>query len=240
MSYLKHGGEWSEEAKQRYAEARRQHKSVYDLFGDVINKVKNKIVKIIKVNNGQQKKVDDKKQQSSGHDSSKEQIERVKAMIRERALSAGPRQPQEEKKKGRKSSGKKTSSGSSGSGKKSSGSSSGKKSSGSSSSSSKTQEQKRLEREQEQKRKQQERDALKAQQNQIKMAKERYALEQKQKAEKEKIIDAKRLQDKRQGRYKIGDDDYYEKWYNNNYKVKHVDRENVYIPGKTGYSERFL
>ena len=40
---IHHGGKWSEEAKQRYREARRAGRSVYDMFGNVYNKANKQV-----------------------------------------------------------------------------------------------------------------------------------------------------------------------------------------------------
>ena len=46
---IHHGGKWSEEAKQRYREARRAGRSVYDMFGSLYNKANKQIT--LKANN---------------------------------------------------------------------------------------------------------------------------------------------------------------------------------------------
>lgn len=46
---IHHGGKWSEEAKQRYREARRAGRSVYDMFGNLYNKANKQIT--LKANN---------------------------------------------------------------------------------------------------------------------------------------------------------------------------------------------
>ena len=46
---IHHGGKWSEEAKQRYREARRAGRSVYDMFGNLYNKANKQVT--LKANN---------------------------------------------------------------------------------------------------------------------------------------------------------------------------------------------
>lgn len=41
---IHHGGKWSEEAKQRYREARRAGRSVYDMFGNLYNKANKQVI----------------------------------------------------------------------------------------------------------------------------------------------------------------------------------------------------
>lgn len=45
---IHHGGTWSEEAKRRYAEARKAKRSVYDMFGSVYNKLAKSGAKVVK------------------------------------------------------------------------------------------------------------------------------------------------------------------------------------------------